>query len=354
MVLGGAPGANVFFLSLPDLSDNSILTAYDTVVESNAIDIVTSSFGGCELFYEPAYNDGYDFTYILGIYDDLIEMGNLEGVTWFASSGDSGGLGCPSVAIVPYLYGVNTGAAVKFIKGVETPAADPNVTAVGGGNLITTYPSPGSLQSAYVTEQGFGDPEIPYAAYGIVNITGGFWGAGAGVSTVFAMPPWQSLVNVPSTAGRNVPDIGMLVGGCPGGIAQLPCGPDRSAVVVTIGAPAGSNGVGFRFGFIGTSVASPELAGAMALLVESLGGRLGNINPALYTLSAIQIAAGGPSAPAADQFYHMKTPGFDGAFISKATGGYNYIFGNGTPDVRILFGLTGLPAAGTPQTPSNP
>jgi subtilase family serine protease len=146
----------------------------------------------------------------------------------------------------------------------------------------------------------------------------------------------------------------MLVGGCPGGISQQPCGPNRSSVVVTIGAPSGSTGVGFRFGFIGTSVASPEFAGALALLVQASGTRLGAINEPLYELGAAQAAAGGPSAPASSQFYHQGTIGFDGIYTTTATQSYNYIFGNGSPDVRNLFGLTALPAAGVPRTASNP
>ena len=50
----------------------------------------------------------------------------------------------------------------------------------------------------------------------------------------------------------------------------------------------------------------------------------------------------------------MNIPGFDGAYTATANTGYNYIFGNGSPDIRNLFGLAALPAAGTPQTASNP
>ncbi|HEX4183564.1 MAG TPA: protease pro-enzyme activation domain-containing protein [Caulobacteraceae bacterium] len=346
MVLGGAPGASVSLLGLPDLSDQHILDAYTLVIESGAFDIVTNSFGECELFYTPAYNNGYDFTSTLALYDEFFELGNLEGVTWFVSSGDEGGPGCPSNNIIPYFIGLTGGPTPHFIKGVSTPAVDPNVTAVGGGNLITSFKS-GSLQSTYVSEQGFGDPEIPYDEFGIgEDITGGYWGAGGGISQIFAKPSYQSLVNSGSTTFRTLPDIGMLVGGCPGGISKLPCGPDRAYVIVTIG--------GARYGFIGTSVSSPELAGATALLVQFAGGRLGNINPGLYTLSAIQIAAGGASAPAADQFYHQNIPGFDGAYTVTSNTGYNFIYGNGSPDIRHLFGMTGLPAAGNPQTASNP
>ena len=54
-------------------------------------------------------------------------------------------------------------------------------------------------------------------------------------------------------------------------------------------------------------------------------------------------------------FYNRNIPGFDGKYSgSFPSAGYNYITGNGTPKVRSLFGMTALPAAGTPQTPSNP
>ena len=33
---------------------------------------------------------------------------------------------------------------------------------------------------------------------------------------------------------------------------------------------------------------------------------------------------------------------------------YNYVYGNGSPDVRKLFGLTAYKPAGVPQTATNP
>ena len=50
-VLGGAPGAKVSLIDLPDLSDENIISGYLDIVESNQYDIVNSSFGGCELTY---------------------------------------------------------------------------------------------------------------------------------------------------------------------------------------------------------------------------------------------------------------------------------------------------------------
>lgn len=374
MELGGAPGANVSQVSIPDLSDQHILDAYDYVIgdacnfstgacvlpSSTPFDVVSSSFGGCEQTYFPAYNNGADFTYVLQIYDTLLSIGSLEGVTWLASSGDQAALLCPNNS---YLFG---NPSAKFGLGVSMPSDDPNMTSVGGGNLITSY-TPGSLVSTYVAENGFGDPEVPYDIYGLgANVSGGYWGAGGGLSSLWAKPSYQTLVNTGSSTVRTQPDVGMMVGGCPAGISKLPCGPDRSSVIVTIG--------GGRYGFIGTSVSSPEFAGALALLVESLStngvpgsGRIGNANLALYLSGATQIAAGGASAPAADQFYHMNIPGYDGYYTVTSGQGYNYIYGNGSPDVRHLFGnifdlYTGVAAnpfslsaaAGTPRTTTNP
>ena len=49
-VAGGAPGANITLVSLPDLSDDSITDGYNYIVNQNRYDIVSSSFGECEQF----------------------------------------------------------------------------------------------------------------------------------------------------------------------------------------------------------------------------------------------------------------------------------------------------------------
>jgi hypothetical protein len=132
----------------------------------------------------------------------------------------------------------------------------------------------------------------------------------------------------------------MQVGGCPGGISLSPCGPNRSYVLIYLS--------GQIYGVIGTSVASPEFVGALALYVEKTGSGIGNANAFLYSQGAAQTAGQGT-------FYNRNIPGFDGKYTNTTPStNYNYIVGNGTPQVRNLFGLTALPPAGTPQTPSNP
>jgi subtilase family serine protease len=338
-VLGGAPGADVTIVSLPDLSDQSILDGFTYIVEANRWAIVSDSFGSCELLYTAAYNNGVDYTSILTTFDEEFRQGAAQGITFISSSGDSGGLGCPDVS---YLSG---GVHAKFIPAVESPADDPYVTAVGGGNLLTTAPNLPALTSKYVHENAEGDREITYDPYGVGNtVAGGYFGAGGGVSVVFAQPTYQTPVM--AAPGRLLPDVGMLVGGCPSGLAIAPCGPDRSAAIVTF------NGV--RQGVVGTSVAAPEFASAVALYVEASGQRVGTLNPYLWRMGGVQNALGGVKAAAAAQFFHKNIEGYDGYYRQTTATPIGLMDGNGTPNVRTLFGLTAYPAAGAPRSASNP
>ncbi len=346
-ILGGAPGTNVTLVSIPDLADDHILDGYAYIIDQNTFDLVNSSFGECELEYTAPYNAGTDYTYILAEYHDLFAQGSAQGITFSASSGDQGGLLCPSPD-----YGYPGATNVTFGVGVSTPADDPNVTAVGGGNLITTYKS-GSLNSAYVRESAFADPDVPYDVFGVGQlVSGGVWGAGGGISQIYKKPLYQYLANTGSATQRTLPDVGMQVGGCPEGLAAS-CSADDSAAIVAYGVDYGG---GF-YGVIGTSVSSPEFVGALALFEQQFGKhhRQGNVNYYLYAMGALQTLAGGSHAPEASQFYHRNIPGFDGYYnAGHPSYNYDYIYGQGSPDVRKLFGLREYPAAGVPQTPSNP
>ncbi len=351
--LTGAPGAHVVLYDIPDLSDGNVAAGYIAVDEDNAVDLVSSSFGECELEYTASHNNGVSQLDILQSQHELFLQGNSQGITFLASSGDNAGKECPSTSYYP---GFMNGT---FQKGVSTPAADTNVTAVGGTNVITGY-NQGTLESPYVGENAWSDPEVPNDPYGLnVNASGGFWGAGGGYSQIFAQPKYQTLITTGSTVHRATPDIGMQVGGCPGGISVLDASgtcdgggikkdgdgnSQRSYVVVSIG--AGTKGGGF-FGLIGTSVASPELAGATALLIERKG-RLGNLNNYIYELAAKQAAGKGT-------YFHTSIPGFNGLLDTNLNSTFGLSAGVGTPKVARYVGALGsTPLAGTPQTPSNP
>ena len=352
MVLGGAPGSKVTLVSLPDLSDAHILRGYEKIVDSNKYDIVNSSFGGCELFYTADYNGGQDFTYLLQAQHDLFMQGNAQGITFVASSGDEAGLECPD------LNYLNGGTGV-WVPSISTPSDDPAVTAVGGGNLVTTdNGNATALKSVYVRESAFSDPETladgsdPYGTGG--SLSGGRWGAGGGVSVVFKKPLYQDLAKTGGGKWRTNPDVGMQVGGCPGSAELALCSPDDSAVVIVYGFGIG----GGNEALIGTSVASPEFVGALAVFEQQFGKknhRMGNLNYFLYEQGALQTAAGGVKAPNAFQYFHRNNPGYNGVVSDDFPSyNYNYVYGNGSPDVRRLFGLTDYKAAGDSRTAGNP
>ena len=348
MEIGGAPGANVVLVDIPDLSDGNISAGYIDIDEYNFTDVVSSSFGECELVYTKAYNGGQDYTGVLKAEHELFLQGNSEGITFLASSGDSAGKICPTV-------GTFTGAGpYKYVPGVSTPAADPNVTAVGGTNLVTNYVQ-GSLDSSYAGENAWAD-QWP----GDYGLKGGWWGAGGGYSEIYKAPNYQSLVTTGSTGGRAVPDVGMQVGGCPFGALDYHSGRNvcngnndaadgngntqRSYVYVSIGAT--SDDPGDFYGLIGTSVSSPEFASVVALLVEKYG-RMGNLNPYLYHAAAAQANGGAVS-------FHTNIPGYNGLVNTDLNSTYSLSVGVGTPVVTTLIGKASATPAGVPQTLSNP
>lgn len=321
--LGSAPGAHVIMYSLPDLSQDSILAAYSKIVTDNRTDIVTSSFGLCELYYTAAYNGGTDYTFYMDAFHDLFRQGNAQGITFVASSGDHGSYECANVA-----------DTMKIQQGVSNPANDPNVTAVGGTNLVTTAVPPATATtpyqwtSQYVSENAYDDRFQPAAS----SYPNDVWGSGGGISTYYSKPAYQYLVNTRNARQRTIPDISMHMGGCPYG-AVTPCGPDRSADIVRIN--------NANYGVIGTSASAPEFAGLLAVTEQSLGGvRLGNANVLIYA-EALAFGNG----------VYRHPPGNNGYPTHPD---YDYVVGNGTPKATAFMLHPGIPQAGDPATASNP
>ena len=62
---GSAPGATIMVYEAPDASIAPSFLDMDTaIVEDNKADVVSTSFGLCELYFTAAYNGGEDFTYL--------------------------------------------------------------------------------------------------------------------------------------------------------------------------------------------------------------------------------------------------------------------------------------------------
>lgn len=347
MSLGTAPGAREILYDMPDLTDASIIAAYQQVVEENAVDVVSSSFGQCELDYTPAANNGTSFINILQEYNSLFMQGNAQGITFVASSGDQGAVPCvpPAFQSNPTVNGTN------YVLGVETPAADPNVTAVGGTNLQTAA-TPTANDVAYMSENANFDPRLPAKfSTGTLNfeIGNNTWGSGGGFSQIFAKPAYQSLVNTGSNRFRAVPDVSLMMGGCPGdadlavqNCQELP----RGGTIVWVG---GKPNV-----LIGTSSSAPEMAGVLARAVSLYRSRQGNVNPIIYTMAAKQTAQGGANAPAAFQYFHRNVSGNNNGFTVSPGQEYSKVLGTGTLNVVNFLGAQGVAPAGAPNTASNP
>jgi subtilase family serine protease len=353
MSLGTAPGAQETLYDIPDLSDDSVTAGYTAVVEDNIVDVVSSSFGECELDYTAAYNGGEDFTSILKVNHRIFQQGNAQGITFVASSGDSGGFDCFPAA----LFGDTLPPKkLSFVAGVNSPANDPNVTAVGGTNLQTVG-VPTADDATYGSENADFDPLQPVtleltnadgSVAEVVTLKNNTFGSGGGISTIWPKPLYQFLVQTASNSHRTLPDVSLMMGGCPGDAdlakqdcTQLP----RSAVIIFVGSKIEE--------VIGTSASAPEIAGVLAISV-GVNGRLGNVNPLIYSLSLAQTLAGGTRAPKALQIFHRDISGSNAVFTVNPGQAYSEVLGNGTLDVKNFLELPFVAPAGTPSTPSNP
>jgi hypothetical protein len=219
-ISGLAPGANIIVYDMGSLADQNIEDAYNQALSDGKASAINSSFGGCESS-DPTFESATNA---------IAEQGAAEGVEFSASAGDSGSNEC----------GSNNNA-----KGVSAPAGDPYFTSIGGVNFA--YTSSGVLTSVTAGASSCGSAS-------------GMCYGGGGVSTIVALPSWQSGVAGMITSGRNQPDI------------SLPFDP----VAVYTGGSFAS--------YLGTSWSSPA---SVALFIEAdelHGAKLGWLNQTIYTL----------------------------------------------------------------------
>jgi YVTN family beta-propeller protein len=190
---------------------------------------------------------------------------------------------------------------------VDDPADQPNVTAVGGTDLTAVA---GPTESAWNYPPTIGaDP--PYGS------------GGGGISSVFAMPSYQTSVIGPDSSGA---PCGVSGGDC----REIP---DVSASADP------QNGYVIRYEghwilYGGTSAATPLWAALIALVVVDNGSqsveRLGNINPELYLFSS----EGHPD------FNDVTTGNNDYSLTNRGTyeagPGYDMVTGLGSPNGSAL------------------
>jgi subtilase family serine protease len=333
---GSAPGATVIGVSVDP--NQEFLNAYADIDDNDYADIVSTSYGDCELYESAAYpfNDGIDYADLYRAYHDLFRQGNSQGITFVFASGDNAGTQCAP----PAYFGPATGATYGLLAhGAGYWVNDPDVTGVGGTNVITSHVA-GSLASTYVSQNAVSDRvTVPFDLYGTGNyLSGVLWGSAGGPSSFFAKPAFQKLVATGYDT-RTVPDVAMHMGGCPIYGVPLTCGTGRDSSDVVVAA-------GALYPAVGTSAAAPEFAGLLAVKESLIKSRLGNENEDIYRLAADN---------ANGHYFKQGIYGYNGVVHARQGQlGYNPIVGVGTPIANNFLGLTDAALAADPQTASNP
>ncbi len=279
----------------------SVNTAAQYAVDQRVAPIITMSYGGCEQANTP-------------VLQPIAQQANAEGITWVASTGDVGAAGCERQEELPQ---ASKGLAVQI------PASIPEITAVGGTEFNdasgtywkSTNTQAGGSAISYIPEMGWND-----------SLADGYLASSTGGASIFfSKPSWQTGPGVPNDGARDVPDI------------ALSASWNHDAYIVYTGGGYGNYG--------GTSVGTPEFAGFLALLNQSLMQKgaistpgLGNVNPTLYhmaqtTPSAFHdITSGNNIVPCMQDTANCAT----GSFGYTAGPGYDLVTGLGSIDAAKL------------------
>jgi kumamolisin len=279
-----APAARLAVYFAPDATDKSFLDALTTAVHDNVNrpSVVSISWGAPEISTTASFVAQFN--------QALLSAAHL-GVTVCVAAGDNG-----AADMGPSEW---DGAAH-----VDFPASSPFVLACGG-TCIDGVDARGVHESAW--NQGVADEE--YDSFGAT---------GGGISSVFAVPAWQSHLDLPPSAnagskpGRGVPDVAGDADPASGYSIRV----DGQTLVMG-----------------GTSAVAPLWAGLIAVVNQKCSKPLGYANPWLYAHSTSgifrEVVQGDNKVGAAR--------------IGYACGpGWNACTGLGTPDGAAL--LTTLEA----------
>jgi subtilase family serine protease len=319
-----APGANILLVTTPTAETLGVqgfpqmMAAEKYVVDHHLADVISQSFGSAE--------EAFGSSQSLENLRDAFKAAAANHVTVLASSGDTGTANDRKTPV---------GQGGSTIPGptVGWPASDPLVTGVGGTALCTD-PSATSARvvdnadppAACQAPEAQGQAEIVWDEFSRGIATGG------GFSHVFGRPSYQSVLPAGSTsipsAQRGVPDIGLQSSPRTGALVYISLPPDGQSGLICGSAPCSTG----WYDIGGTSLATPEWAGLIAIAAQMHGGGLGPINPALYKV------ASNPADYGAD-FYDITvgnnqvTPDIPGY---PATTGWDPDTGLGTPNAAAL------------------
>lgn len=248
-----APDADLIYVT-----SNNVYISLQYAIDNNLGAVVAMSYGTCEGIVSSSSKD-----YLNAVGQEA----NTFGITIVASSGDSGAMDCE-------VHGAGGPTAGTTGLNVDMPASSPYYLAVGGtvfNEGAGTYWN-ATNSATYGSAKGY----IPEVAWNESGSTYHLFASGGGASAYFIKPSWQTGTGVPADGKRDVPDVALTAGAHD---AYLICLPGYCATGFR-------NSTGSTFAIAGTSIAAPNVAGMMALVVQKAGSRIGNPNPRIYTLAA--------------------------------------------------------------------
>jgi subtilase family serine protease len=247
-----APGAKILLVETPT-SENEGSTGFPAIVKAEKY-VVNHHLGGVisQSFSatEESFANAGRLLRLRGAYTDAAQ----KGVSVLAASGDSGAADVEYNAVTYFLHPVTS-----------WPDSDPLVTGIGGAQLHLNAAGR-DVSPPTVWNDSYNKPTLEY-------ITGSSedtpLAGGGGKSVVFSRPAYQNGVASVVGSSRGVPDISMS-GACNGGADMYQSFPGQAA--------------GW-YPTCGTSEATPEFAGIVALADQQAGRTLGVLNPYLYAMS---------------------------------------------------------------------
>jgi hypothetical protein len=293
-VLPDAP-AVAFVETVASLSFiQNLIQGYTTALTQLNPDVVTLSYGECISSLKES-GDWQPRRYL----DDLFALAGIVGTSLLVAAGDSGSSGC--------LHGGGTDATIQ----ADYPAASPWVTAVGGTRIILGENN--RRVSEVVWNSTTWDPQLQ--------------GGGGGAPTPYASPWYQRSIS--SADRRLVPDVVAHAAVSPGWPVVMT--PVQYATGPWPALPAGATWGIAPIG--GTSAASPFTAANIAL-IASEKGRLGFLNPWLYSLALTDYDAAFYDIVEGNNMVDPEPA------CCPAVRGYDMASGLGAPNFDVLLDLT--------------
>src|SRR5260370_643498 len=180
-----ARGATLIYVYSTD-----VVVATQSAINQNLAPIISWSYGTCEV-----QNSAGAWQF----FRSLAQQGAAQGITWVASSGDSGPADCDP-------HGdPNTPVATQGIS-ASLPASVPEVTGVGGTRFNEGAGNYWSASNG--SNWGSALSYIPETSWNDSSPSAGLLASGGGASVAYSKPVWQS-GSTPPDGARDVPDVSL-------------------------------------------------------------------------------------------------------------------------------------------------